>query len=66
MARRAVAQHAISIRLACKAFGISETCYRYQAKLSDDNALIAQQLIELTEEKFRLGLWFVLLVFTAC
>ncbi|WP_160232078.1 IS3 family transposase [Acinetobacter indicus] len=33
-----------------KAFGISETCYRYQAKLSDDNALIAEQLIELTEE----------------
>ncbi len=56
MAQQAVAQHAISIRLACKAFGISETCYRYQAKLSDDNALIAEQLIELTEEKFRLGL----------
>lgn len=50
MAQQAVAQHAISIRLACKAFGISETCYRYQAKLSDDNALIAEQLIELTEE----------------
>ena len=50
MAQQAVAQHAISIRLACKAFGISETCYRYQANLSDDNALIAEQLIELTEE----------------
>jgi hypothetical protein len=50
MAQQAVAQHAISIRLACKAFGISETCYRYQAKLSDDNALIAEQLIELTEK----------------
>ncbi len=46
MAQQAVAQHAISIRLACKAFGISETCYRYQANLSDDNALIAEQLIE--------------------
>ena len=45
MAQQAVAQHAISIRLACKAFGISETCYRYQANLSDDNALIAEQLI---------------------
>jgi len=29
---------------------ISETCYRYQAKLSDDNTFIAEQLIELTEE----------------
>ena len=50
MAQQAVAQYAVSIRLACAAFGISETCYRYQAKLSDDNALIAEQLIELTEE----------------
>ena len=50
MAQQAVAQYAISIRLACTAFGISETCYRYQAKFSDDNALIAEQLLELTEE----------------
>ena len=50
MAQQAVAHHAISIRLACRAFSISETCYRYQAQLSDDNALIAEQLIELTEE----------------
>ena len=50
MAQQAVALHAVSIRLACSAFGISETCYRYQVKLSDDNALIAEQLIELTEE----------------
>lgn len=49
MAQQAVALHAVSIRLACSAFGISETCYRYQAKLCDDNALIAKQLIELTE-----------------
>lgn len=47
MAQQAVALHAISIRLACRAFtfSISETCYRYQSKHSDDNALI-----ELTEE----------------
>ena len=50
MAQQAVAHYAISIRLACSASSISETCYRYQAKLSDDNALIAEQLIELTEE----------------
>ncbi|ENV66735.1 Transposase-like protein [Acinetobacter junii] len=51
MAQQAVGDHAVSIRLACRAFSISETCYRYQSKLNDDNALIAEQLIELTEEK---------------
>lgn len=50
MAQQAVAHYAIIIRLACTAFSISETCYRYQSKLNDDNALIAEQLIELTEE----------------
>ncbi|MEW8186660.1 MAG: hypothetical protein AB2794_16850, partial [Candidatus Thiodiazotropha endolucinida] len=28
-------------RLTCEIFGISETCYRYQPKLSGDNAHIA-------------------------
>ena len=50
MPQQAVAHYAISIRLACRAFSISETCYRYQSKLNDDNTLIAEQLIELTEE----------------
>ncbi|ENW19120.1 hypothetical protein F926_02680 [Acinetobacter haemolyticus NIPH 261] len=50
MAQQAVVDHAVSIRSACKAFSISETCYRYQSKLNDDNVLIAEQLIELTEE----------------
>lgn len=30
MAKQAVAEKGVAIRLACKAFGISETCYRYQ------------------------------------
>lgn len=50
MTQHAVAQHTVSIRLACSVFVISETCYRYQAKLSNDNAVIAEQLIEFTEE----------------
>lgn len=50
MAQQAVAYHAISIRLACKAFSISETCYRYQAKLKHENEIIAHHLIELTEQ----------------
>ena len=48
MAKRVVADRGISIRLACQAVGISETCYRYQAKLSGDNQVIADWLLRLT------------------
>jgi putative transposase len=48
MAKHAVVQRQFSVRLACKAFGISETCYRYQAKLSGDNMFIADWLLRLT------------------
>lgn len=51
MAQAAVVNKPVSIKLACKAFGISETCYRYQAKLSSENALIADWLIRLTTEQ---------------
>ena len=55
MAQKAVKERGISIRLACRTFGISETCYRYQAKLSDDNALIADWLLRLTTAHRRWG-----------
>ncbi|WP_260306370.1 IS3 family transposase, partial [Xanthomonas sp. 3075] len=48
MARWAVNNKAMSIRSACMAFTVSQTCYRYQAKASDENALIADWLIRLT------------------
>lgn len=48
MAQRAVREKTVSIRLACLVFSISETCYRYQAKLSHQNAEIADWLIRLT------------------
>ena len=32
MARQAVAERSVPITLACEAFKISETCYRYQPK----------------------------------
>ncbi|RMF48255.1 MAG: IS3 family transposase [Anaerolineae bacterium] len=51
MARRAVKEKSISIRLACEVFGISETCYRYKARLSEENARIARWLIRLTREE---------------
>ena len=48
MAKRVVTDQGVSIRLACEAFVISETCYRYQAKLSGDNMVIADWLLRLT------------------
>ena len=51
MAVRAVSEGLLSIRAACAAFTISESCYRYQPKLSYENALIAQWLVALTEKE---------------
>ena len=48
LAQRTVAERALSVRLACETFGISETCYRYQPKLSDENAEITDWLIRLS------------------
>lgn len=50
VAQNAVANRSISIRLACSAVGISETCYRYQSKLNAENEEIANWLIKLTEQ----------------
>lgn len=41
MATKAVAHYAISIRLACQVFKVSEGCYRYQPVLADENQEIA-------------------------
>lgn len=45
----------IPIFLACDIFSISETCYRYQAKLRDENATIANWLVHLTQEQCNWG-----------
>ncbi|MFT6044866.1 MAG: putative transposase [Arenicella sp.] len=60
MAQTAVANRHISIRFACSAFRVSETCYRYQPKLCDENAEIADWLIQLThkESDWGFGLCF--------
>ena len=42
-------QKGVSIALACRTFGVSETCYRYERKLSDENERIADLLIGLTQ-----------------
>jgi putative transposase len=63
MALQAVATRHVTIRLSCQAFGISESCYRYEAKLSEDNALIADWLIRLThnQKNWGFGLCFLYL-----
>ena len=48
MAVSAVRRHGVSIALACRTFSISETCYRYVRKLSDENDEIADWLVKLT------------------
>ncbi len=48
MAKKAVTERGVSIRLACVIFVVSETCYRYQPKYSSDNELIADLLLRLT------------------
>ena len=45
----------MSIRLACATFSISETCYRYQPVLRDENAEIADWLLRLTDTHKRWG-----------
>jgi putative transposase len=47
MAKEAVRKKKVSVALACRAFDISETCYCYEAKLSDENAEIADWLVRL-------------------
>ena len=53
MAKKGVAKHGISVRLACVVYGISETCYRYQATLDGENALVADWLLKLTQRHKR-------------
>ena len=49
MAKELVKEKGVSIRVACWIFGISERCYRYVSKQSDENALLADWLMRLTE-----------------
>jgi putative transposase len=55
MAARAVAEKGMPITLACVAFGISESCYRYQPKLQAENTQIADWLVRLTENNRNWG-----------
>ena len=61
LAVKAVAMKGASIALACRAFGISETCYRYNPMLDEENEQIADLLIGLTNagKSWGFGLCFL-------
>jgi putative transposase len=63
MAQRANNEFSVAIRISCVAFGISETCYRYQAKLSTENDEIADWLLRLSvaHKRWGFGLCFLYL-----
>lgn len=63
MAQTAVQRHGMSIRQACDAFSISETCYRYQGRLNDESVLVADWLLKLTatQRNWGFGLCFLFL-----
>lgn len=63
MALKAVQNHDVSVALACRTFGVSETCYRYGRKLDGDNEEIADWLLRLTtvHKTWGFGLCFLYL-----
>lgn len=50
-----ISERKVSIRFACICMNISETCFRYEPKLSGENALIADWLLRLTQAHKRWG-----------
>ena len=61
MAKEAVLMHGVSTTLATRAFSISESCFRYQPKLKDENAEICAWLMKLTNayKNWGFGLCFL-------
>ncbi len=61
MAATAVETRGCSIALACRTFGVSETCYRYSPLLSAENEQIADLLTGLTDARktWGVGLCFL-------
>ena len=51
MVEKAVARRGASIALACRAFGVSEPCYRYGPKLRAENEESADLLTGLTDAR---------------
>ena len=50
-----MARRGVSLGLACRTFGVSETCYRYSPKLGCENEEIADLLVGLTQARRNWG-----------
>ncbi len=50
-----MARYGVSIALACRTFGVSETCYRYAPKLVGENEEISDLLVGLTQARRNWG-----------
>jgi len=63
MAQKSISESKANIRVSCAIFSISETCYRYQAKLSTENAEIADWLLRLsiTHKRWGFGVCYLYL-----
>ena len=63
LAHRVKDEYCVSIRIACDVLSISATCFAYQARLSDENAEIADWLLRLTtaNKRWGFGLCFMFL-----
>jgi putative transposase len=55
MTRHYIEAGRMSVKVACLAFGISQTCYRYEAKLNAENEVIADWLVRLTTSQRNWG-----------
>jgi putative transposase len=63
MAEIAVARRGVSIALACRTFGVSETCYRYAPQLVGENEELADLLVGLTNARRNWGFGLCFLYF---
>ena len=61
MAASAVERRGVSVAVACRTFGVSDTCYRHSSLLSDENHQIADLMVGLTDARktWGLGLCFL-------
>nr|WP_201279287.1 IS3 family transposase [Cedecea colo] len=55
MAQDAVRSRSVSIRFACQLFVVSESCYRYQPQMNEENAVIAGWLLRITDSQRNRG-----------
>jgi putative transposase len=55
MAKETVMSKRLGVRQACEAFRVSERCYRYRPKLSDENTHIAKLLLGLSQSQRNWG-----------